>query len=678
MTNQKSALIGKTQSRSIILWGLLLTVFLAALFVVNSSLLHKFDDINYDFLLRNFPDNRVTGQIVIVDLDENSLFKYGQWPWPRHRVADLLKKIAAAQPAVVALDMVFAEPDRTSVKRMLEDMAADRNIKTLLERIPPALKDNDRLMAEALSSGPFILGNKFQFGETEENPGSCILHPLPISLLDGAPDPKTDLPESRGVLCNLKILAEKVHASGFINFSPDEDGMIRRLPLLMDYNGKTYATLSLAAVLQFKKTDTVLLRKTDRTAQTLHFPQTSVPVDRHGQMLIKFRGPQKSFKYISAADILTNSVPAKVLRNKIVFVGTSAAGLHDLLTTPFDPTFPGVEVHATVADNLLAGDFLSMPGWSQSLVLGIIIVLGVLLTFLIARGRTLFCFMIMLFSAAALWFATRQIFYGTGLFIAAAFPITAVVFLYLVLTVYKFRMEERKILSNLRELILTQDVTIESMASLAEYRDKETGGHIQRTRMYVKVLAEHLKNHRRYKHFLSNENIDLLYKSAPLHDIGKVGIPDKILRKPAPLEGEELEIMKTHATIGYKVIEASIRKLGKKSFLFIAGEIAYCHHEKWDGTGYPRGLRGEEIPISARLMALADVYDALISQRVYKYPIAHAIAVETIKQGRGTHFDPDVVDAFVEIHQQFQDIAEKFADTPQGKNLALERYFSES
>jgi putative two-component system response regulator len=185
------------------------------------------------------------------------------------------------------------------------------------------------------------------------------------------------------------------------------------------------------------------------------------------------------------------------------------------------------------------------------------------------------------------------------------------------------------------------------------------------------VLAERLKHHEKFKHFLTDANIDMLYKSAPLHDIGKIGIPDNILLKPGPLTGEEFAVMKTHTTIGRDVIEASVRRLGKQSFLTIAAEMAFSHQEKWDGTGYPLGIKGDVIPISGRLMAIADIYDAMISKRVYKPPSPHVLALKAIKKGRGTHFDPDMVDAFLEIHEEFRNIARKFSDSPEERE-ALE------
>ena len=208
-----------------------------------------------------------------------------------------------------------------------------------------------------------------------------------------------------------------------------------------------------------------------------------------------------------------------------------------------------------------------------------------------------------------------------------------------------------------------QDVTISAMASLAETRDNETGNHIRRTQLYVGALAEHLRRHPRFSAYLTENQIHTLVQSAPLHDIGKVGIPDAILLKPGKLTVEEFEIMKTHTTLGRDAILAAENLLDSpNSFLQCAREIALSHQEKWDGSGYPEGLKGDAIPISARLMALADVYDALISRRVYKAPMSHEQAFKIITDGRGTHFDPDIVDAFLAIAEDFRAIERRFSD----------------
>ncbi len=223
---------------------------------------------------------------------------------------------------------------------------------------------------------------------------------------------------------------------------------------------------------------------------------------------------------------------------------------------------------------------------------------------------------------------------------------------------------EAEVARRTREIAAIQDVTILAMASLAETRDTETGNHIRRTQHYVRALAENLRSHPRFAAFLTATNITMLYKSAPLHDIGKIGIPDRILLKPGRFEPAEFEIMKTHTTLGRDAIAHAETLLGTEvAFLSMAKEIALSHQEKWDGSGYPEALSGDGIPISARLMALADVYDAVISRRVYKDGMSHETAVEIITAGRARHFDPDIVDAFLIIQADFRDIAARFSDS---------------
>ncbi len=222
---------------------------------------------------------------------------------------------------------------------------------------------------------------------------------------------------------------------------------------------------------------------------------------------------------------------------------------------------------------------------------------------------------------------------------------------------------EEEIARRMAENLIVQDVSIHALGCLAEMRDPETGNHIRRTQGYVDALARRLHNHPRFKAVLTDPVVRQLAKSAPLHDIGKVGIPDHILQKPGKLTAEEWAIMQTHARLGAEAIEHAERDAEKPvAFLALAREIAHWHHEKWDGSGYPDGLAGEAIPISARLMALADVFDALISVRVYKAAMSFEQAHGIIVEGRGRHFDPDVVDAYLAIVDEFTAIAERYRD----------------
>ena len=231
--------------------------------------------------------------------------------------------------------------------------------------------------------------------------------------------------------------------------------------------------------------------------------------------------------------------------------------------------------------------------------------------------------------------------------------------------VLEHKVEERtaQLKHKTEEVSQIRDVTIMALASLAETRDNETGNHLKRTQTYIRSLAIQLRDKPRFKDFLTDDNIESLYKLAPLHDIGKVGIPDAILLKQGKLTPEEFEIMKTHPVLGGNAIAMAENGLPTPNrFLHIAREIATGHHEKWDGSGYPLGLKGDDIPISARLMALADVYDALISRRIYKKPFTHEESVAHILLGRGTHFDPEITDAFLELKEEFRKIAGQYQD----------------
>ncbi len=212
-----------------------------------------------------------------------------------------------------------------------------------------------------------------------------------------------------------------------------------------------------------------------------------------------------------------------------------------------------------------------------------------------------------------------------------------------------------------------QDITIQTLASLAETRDCETGNHILRTKHYVRLVALQLRQRARDsdRDRLDDTEIALMFKSAPLHDIGKVGVPDRVLLKPGPLDAEEWALMKQHARFGREAIERAEAQLGTKAdFLRVAKEIAGSHHERWDGAGYPDGLAGEAIPLAARLMAPADVYDALISRRCYKAPLPHREVIDIMAGGRGTQFDPLVLDAFLSIRDEIADVARQYTDQP--------------
>lgn len=242
----------------------------------------------------------------------------------------------------------------------------------------------------------------------------------------------------------------------------------------------------------------------------------------------------------------------------------------------------------------------------------------------------------------------------------------------LILLRIKNQLEYKRQRDHLHELVAektddlrkTLKVLLTSLGALAEYRDPETGEHIRRTQLIVQRLAQALLNEGKFSDYIiSNEYVDYYATAAPLHDIGKVGIQDEILRKPGRLNEEERKVMMMHPQMGYDVLLGATRELGGSPMVRIAADMALAHHERWDGDGYPNKLKGDQIPIGARLMAVADVYDALVSKRPYKDPYPHDVAVREIVKGRGTQFDPDVVDAFLKIADSLPDIYEQFKDT---------------
>ena len=213
------------------------------------------------------------------------------------------------------------------------------------------------------------------------------------------------------------------------------------------------------------------------------------------------------------------------------------------------------------------------------------------------------------------------------------------------------------------EIVAMQDATVMALAALAETRDDRTGNHLRRTQHYVKALAEKLQTHSRFGWFLTDDTISRLYRSAPLHDIGNAALPSGMLAKEGKFTSDEHKAVRDHTELGKSAIEYAEKALGTKTeFLTHAKEIAHSHQEKWDGSGYPEGKAGDDIPIAARLMAVADVYDALVTPKSYKPAMSHDQAVASMREGRGKHFDPDVLDAFIEIQGQFKEIAERFAD----------------
>lgn len=643
----------------VILPGVLLTLLLGALSIWPPPLAVFLEGKIYDSFMRYTHRPPATGSVSVVDLDEASLARLGQWPWPRYRVARLLGKIREAGAAAVGLDMVFAEPDRTSLRSLSGEIRRDLGADIVLEGLPPEALDTDRALADVLAGGPFVLGYQFDFDGVRGE--SCVLHPLRGAVRSNGRTGNTAGPfDAPGVICNLPALARAAGASGFFNVTPDSDGVLRRVPMVIRHGGVLYPSFALAVYLRAQGGD-ALLETGPEGIEAMRLDGRSIPLDRRGNLLVNYRGRRRAFPHVSAASILDGTADPAAVKGKIVILGTTAAGLHEIRTTPLEAAQPGAEIHATVIDDLLAGDPVAQPPWARGLQITLVLVPGFLMTALLARSRAIWGVAAILPSAALVWYGSYRLLAHHQVFLSPLMPVATLALVFTLLTSLRYLQADREMREHTRKLALTQDAIIQSLAALAETRHHETGGHIQRTRHYMKVLAMRLRDHPHFRHYLDAATVDLLFHLAPLHDIGKVGIRDQILLKPGRLTPEEFEEMKQHALYGSETIRQAQNFLGEDSFLQTADEIALNHHERWDGAGYPRGLREEEIPIPGRFMALADAYDAIISLRGYKPALPHEEAVRIIGESRGTHFDPDVVDAFMEDREEFRRIADRFA-----------------
>jgi adenylate cyclase len=637
----------------IIACGFTLTLFFCALSFNRSAFLAHFDDRFFDGLITDDVPPTGYSSPVVVALDDDSLASFGRWPWPRALVARLLTRIAEQGPASVGIDVIFAEQEFPISGEKLPGAAIK-------------LSPGDLTLAKALAGGPFVLGFALTFApQTFSIEDERLLQPLNISSLrkTGAADPRQRLWHATGAVSSLPEFARCVAISGFINSAIGQDGILRRMPVLIEWNGKVYPSLALATVLRTVGLHEALLETDWSGVTTLRIGDRRIPLDDRGQLLLRFRGLHGKIKPISAAALLQGRIPRDALKGRVVFVGATATGMGEAVATPLNSLLPGVQIHAIAAENIRNADFARPSPWIYRLLA--ILALGVLST-LVCVGMTVIRGALILGVAAiGTWQGSVWLFQANGLFLSPVVPLFALLanfsFLSLIRSVFVEKGAQRQTL----DLAMTRDFIMTSLASLAEIRDTETGAHILRTQRYLFILCQELSRHPRFHPLLSHEKIELISKLAPLHDIGKVGLPDHLLRKTTGFTAEEYEEVKKHALYGRDAIAKAESRVGAydDELLQYAKDIAYSHHERWDGKGYPEGLAGEQIPLVARLMALADAYDAMVSKRIYKEPIPHEAAVCIIMGGRGIQFDPDVVEAFLNVEEQWRQIARDLVDS---------------
>jgi HD-GYP domain-containing protein (c-di-GMP phosphodiesterase class II) len=618
-------------------WALLPIFAAAALSIERPAFLQFAERATYDTLLRLTRPHQPDGRVVIVDIDERSLAAVGQWPWRRDVIGTLVSRVRSLGASAIALDVLFSEPERADA----------------------GATSTDAQLADTLRGGRVVLGYALTFENAVIQSPPCLQHPLGLAIVGGADGDADPFFQATGAICSLPGLTKAAGASGFLNAAPDSDGILRRVPLLLLSGGRIYPSLALAAVATATHARIDRLRIANANTLWLTLDGSQVPLDGKSHLLVRYRGTKRTFPYVSAADVLNGRLDPAAFENKIVFIGTTALGTREVVATPLDTLFAAVEVQATVADNLLRNDFLRRPEYAIALETLAVFAFGGLTLLIVSWLGLTGGIAAVLLCGAAGWAGATLLLSSSGAFVSPLFPTLSVAGTLAVIAVARLTFERSRADRAVADKATSRSMMIQSLLSLTETRDAETGQHSRRTQRHMQVLAEELARHPGYRPYLTTERIELLSALAPLHDIGKVGVADRVLGKPGALTHDEVVEMRKHPIFGRDVIARAQAEIAAEDdgdgVLALAKEIVYTHHEKWDGTGYPQGLRGSEIPVAGRLMAVVDVYDATVTRRRYQPGMSHDDALRVIVEGRGSHFDPAVVDAFVAVSGVLRD-----------------------
>lgn len=449
MSTKKKNLIA-TDRLYLLIAGLVTTIIMVLLFIYHPQFLRILDNRIYDQLLRSHHSPKATDTPVIIDIDEKSLNDFGQWPWPRYRVAILLQNLKQLGAAAIATDIIFVEPDKTSPNILQHAWRRDLKFDFKFDGLPKGLRDNDILLADNLKNGPFVLGMDFVSQETKDSSGTlrpldCAIKSVKVNIISpkGAPSPHEILGGMDRAICPIPVLGKAAPATGFITISADEDSLYRRAPLLISWKDNFYPSLALAALMQATGKHTLLLKMSEIGVTSIKIGNLIIPTDRQGRIRINYRGPSKSFEYISASDVLNNKITPGHLKGRIAFVGTSASGLKDIRSTPLDPGFPGVETHATIVDNILSGQFIKRPDWATSLELIAMVCAGLLTTVLLMSASAAWIALPVIGMGLSIWLGATYWYTQHQVYISPIYSLLSLLLNFSLLTIIKFWREER-------------------------------------------------------------------------------------------------------------------------------------------------------------------------------------------------------------------------------------------
>ncbi|MEV9593491.1 adenylate/guanylate cyclase domain-containing protein [Aliarcobacter butzleri] len=407
--------------------SLSLSIFLSAIYIFFPNLPDSLDNRLRDYLFTirgELPHNQ---NVVIVDIDETSIKSLGQWPWSRDKLAKILENLTLANVGIVGLDIVFAEEDRTSPHKILQDL------KIYKKDVP----NYDLEFANVVENSPVILG--YQFDLVKKDNVNAKVPQIPAIFIEkDKPQDKSYLIEAYNTILNIPQIQDKAYSSGFFNNIPDDTGIIRSVPLIISYDDTIYPSLALEVIRVINDTQKVVVQYDENGISNIVLDDISIPTDRYGRMLINFRGPERSFKYISAIDIYNNSFDKNEIDGKIVLIGTSAAGLFDLRATPFDSIFPGVEVHANIIDNILMQDFIYKASWLDGANILIIFVLSIIVVMLTTYTTFWGNPIIFISFSISYLFLVYNLLFDYGIVLNILFPIATVLIASIMTTLFDY------------------------------------------------------------------------------------------------------------------------------------------------------------------------------------------------------------------------------------------------
>jgi adenylate cyclase len=617
------------------------TLALVVVYTAPASYVHL-DLRLYDSLRRFTRAPQDDGRTTIVAIDEPSLAAWGRWPWPRDVLAQLVERLHDMEASAVALDVLLSEPERAV------SFSPDT----------PGTESGDDRLARVLERASGVTAIAFRFG-TAADESSCAPRAMPIAQRQRTGwAPIAELPQASGAICSIPVFDSAAIGSGFINASADADGLLRRTPLLIAYRDGIHPSLALAAAVRAVRAGPMLLEQRADGELEIELAGRRIALDRHGRLLLKYRPGGQTAPIVSAAAILAGHTPAGAVRGRVALVGPTAVGLGDVVATPVDNDLPGIEIHAAAVEGLLSGRFLRRPLFAPLWDVALALAAGGLALWTRRRLGQVRGLVGALAVALAAWIAAGVLLGWSGVYVSPTLTLAGVAAVTGIDTVRAVVRERRLKLS-------AQRLLVQTLTSLTETRSFETGRHLRRTTELTRLLATAVAARAGFHDNLTPERIALLATLAPLHDIGKVGVSDAVLNKVGGLTDEEWVEMRRHPALGYESLLQAEAHAGvyDDEVIALAKEIVHTHHERWDGSGYPRGLRGDAIPVAGRLIAVVDAYDAIVAGRVYRAGLPHERAVEIIVAERGTHFDPEIVDAFLEVQERFRAAAAANTDS---------------